>query len=269
MAVVEMIRRSVRGRLGATSTLYRTAARLYSDLVIARREGPSTLVRLRRLQTARPAPPQPMTFAALSHPFYLRPGTSDIPTAIDNFVRREYGEFALPATLSYMVDAGAYIGDTSAYFLSRFPALRVCALEPSAESYALSQQNLAPYGDRVTVLQAALAGQAGRLRLSGHETGATIHGQAAADAEEVEATTVPDLLAAAPDGRIDLLKMDIEGAERDVFEADIAGWVDRVAIILVEPHGAEIEHVMQDRMAAHGWTFERRRNLFCFRNPKL
>jgi Methyltransferase FkbM domain len=38
-----------------------------------------------------------------------------------------------------------------------------------------------------------------------------------------------------PDRYCDLLKFDIEGAEVDVFSEGNLDWIDRVAVILVEP----------------------------------
>ena len=52
----------------------------------------------------------------------------------------------------------------------------------------------------------------------------------------VEAISIEDLLARyAPEGMIDVLKMDIEGAEAAVFSGPIA-WLDRVACIIAELH---------------------------------
>lgn len=265
---MEALRRFGRARFGASSAVYRHLSRFYSDAATLLTEGLTTWRRLRRMQTAPPSAPEPVTFSRLQYPFLLRPGTNDIQTAINNFVREEYGAFDLPTAPQFIVDAGAYTGDTSAYFLSRYPAVRVLALEPAAVSFALARRNLEPYGPRVELLQIALAGREGTVLLSGDQTAAQICAAKTRQSTNVQATTVTSVLARAPNARIDLLKMDIEGAEQDVFESGLERWAHRVTTIIVEPHGELIEQLMVDRMSRLGWHILRRRNLYCFGNPQ-
>ncbi len=44
-----------------------------------------------------------------------------------------------------------------------------------------------------------------------------------------------DLVATIADGRLFIVKIDIEGFERDLFDRNI-DWVDQAAAIIVEPH---------------------------------
>ncbi|MDX1531680.1 MAG: FkbM family methyltransferase, partial [Rhodothermales bacterium] len=53
--------------------------------------------------------------------------------------------------------------------------------------------------------------------------------------EEVEVTTIDALLAEAAAERVDLLKLDIEGSEFDVFTADTR-WLGSVAVLVIELH---------------------------------
>ena len=73
-----------------------------------------------------------------------------------------------------MIDAGAFIGDTAAYFLSRFSNLHVTAIEPNLDNFTLARTNLAPYGDRVNLLNQALGGRAGEVYFAGHSTGGSV-----------------------------------------------------------------------------------------------
>jgi predicted O-methyltransferase YrrM len=87
---------------------------------------------------------------------FIRPGTPDVSTIINNVIREEYGHFSYAGDPQWMVDAGAYIGDTAAYFLSRFPRFRVIALEPNPPAFAMASQNLKPYGERVILMKKGL-----------------------------------------------------------------------------------------------------------------
>ncbi len=147
---MEQFRQWIRGFLGYDSQIYRAASRVTSSLAIFASEGGATLRRLRSLErgASRPAQIEALSLRLLSHPFWVRAGTADIVTVVNNLIREEYGQ--LPAQLHprWMIDAGAYIGDTAAYFLSRYPGLRVISLEPEPANLELARRNLEPYGVR-------------------------------------------------------------------------------------------------------------------------
>ncbi|MGE0485913.1 MAG: FkbM family methyltransferase [Gammaproteobacteria bacterium] len=258
---MEALRRWVRARLGYDSLVYRTAARLVNASALLVRAGPRTTWAVWRLRRAPPNTEASLHFPGILHPFVVRAGTRDIGTVINNFVRREYGQLPddfVPATI---IDAGAYVGDTSAYFLSRYPAARVIALEPAGDSHRQATRNLAPYGARVDLRKAALGGTRGTVRIAGRETGAGI----AADGEAVLMMTVPDLIGELPDERVDLLKLDIEGAETGVLDESAASWLALVRCIVLETHGPAAEQIALGTLRRAGWSVRRFRNLwYCF-----
>ena len=70
-------------------------------------------------------------------PIRLRNGTSDFDAFRQVYLQSQY---ALPelASARYVVDAGANIGLTSAYILSRNPMAQVIAIEPDIENYRIA-----------------------------------------------------------------------------------------------------------------------------------
>ena len=158
-----------------------------------------------------------------------------------------------------MVDAGAYIGDTSVFFLNRYPGISVYALEPNPESYALAERNLAPYANRAILIPAALSTTVGSTSFGGTQMGARI-----GDGGElnVVTTTLPALLERIPEGHIDILKMDIEGAEMEILSGDVFEWLSHVSLLIIETHGFAITEKLQEVMAVHRWKAIRYRNLF-------
>ena len=177
-----------------------------------------------------------------AHPFRLRLPSSDVPTCRQVFVKDEY-DFVTERPLRTIIDAGANIGLASIRFANRFPDARIVAIEPEAANFALLRANVAPYPNIIPV-QAALWCSDGEIELVdpglGH-WGYMVDAPAAAThlptrvCHRVRAVTVGTLIEAHGLGRIDLLKVDIEGAEREVF-ADTTGWIDRVDAIIVEEH---------------------------------
>lgn len=263
---MESVRRFIRDRLGYQSPLYSRAAMLLNDGLLLLRDGIGTYLQIKALQQEPEvnAPAQAVHFRSLEHPLFLRPGTTDVSAAIQNIIRREYGRYAPKTPPSVLVDAGAYIGDTTAYFLNKFPGIRSYAIEPSLESMTLARKNLEPYGTRVSFIAAALNAQGGAVCFGGSDTGARIGGK---DSLEVRAMTIPEVLALVPEGFIDILKLDIEGAEADIFANNPEQWMPSVGMIIVEPHGAEISKLIVNAMDRNGWTARLYRNLFyCWPN---
>lgn len=257
----EIIRRLIRERLGYRSRLYRLAARALTDTMTLWREGLGTYLQVVRLRMASDNMDSPVEvkFRSLAHPLYLRPGTDDLNAVLNNIVRQEYGYQSPETPPKVMVDAGAYIGDTAVYFLNRYSTLRVYALEPNPESRAVAELNLTPYGDRITLIPAALSTTVGTVTFGGVEMGAQISGQGDF---EVSTTTLPVLLSEIPGGYIDILKMDIEGAELDILSDEVSDWLLHVGLLIIETHSPEITAKLKEVMASHNWQVLRYRNLY-------
>lgn len=167
-----------------------------------------------------------------------------------------------------VLDLGANIGVAAALLAERFPAATVLAVEPDAGNFDLLRQNAAPFGDRVRCVRACVAGARRRVTLDrtafegepwafamADAPGAGAEGEGGgsgggAGDESIDAVTIDDLLAGAgieASATIDLVKCDIEGAEREVFES-CAPWIGRARVLVVELHapyreGAFVEHL--------------------------
>ncbi len=184
-------------------------------------------------------------------PFYFRQGTSDVLAIKQVFVRHEYRRLQALTQIDTIIDAGANIGAASVLFLTMFPKARLIAIEPDPGNAAVLRRNLEPYGERVTVGEAALWPKAEPLQL--------VHAQfrdrldwsiqvKPADAEKtVDGLTVQQLLDHSRWHAIDLLKIDIEGAEIELFRGDTS-WLKRVKNLCIELHGLEavrlVEHTL-------------------------
>lgn len=233
--LIEGLRRLSRRVLGQDSVAYNAGAKLLTAAAVVRSEGLKRALAIRRIARIKEGI-TPLLVSGLGQPINVRSGTCDVSAVVDAVVREAYGS-PLPAALNprSMIDAGAYIGDTSVYFLSRFPDLFILALEPEPANFALAAQNLAAYGTRAIALNAALWWESCTLRFSGD----FLAGSISAEGHAVAALSVVDALDKLPTRRADILKLDIEGAERDVFLRNSEQWLNRVDHILIELHGPE------------------------------
>lgn len=258
---LECIRSAFRGLLGYKSPIYRLASYLLAHYQILRHESWRTMKQLERIKETS-GEETALVLRGLQYPFIVRPGTDDVHSVVNNAIREEYGQFSDDFLPHVIIDAGAYIGDTAAYFLSRFPACRVVALEPNNDSFHIAERNLIPYGDRVVLLKAALWSEVTTLNFGGIQTGAAI----GKGGIKVATETVDSLMSKLNLNFIDILKMDIEGAESVVIPSGLGGWLDKVGTILLETHGTEIEESLIPLLTKANFSCKRLRNVwYCVR----
>ncbi|HNY01130.1 MAG TPA: FkbM family methyltransferase [Bacteroidales bacterium] len=248
---MDHFRRIVRNLLGTDSGLYAKGAEVLDFVSTLRVEGYRTWRDLKSAgDGAEGEPPRPVSLKSLPYPVFLRPGTLDAHVIINNIIRREYGRVEPGADPAWMIDAGAYIGDTSAFFLTRYPGIRIVALEPDAGSYAIAQKNLLPFGDRVTLLPKGLYVHDQTALFSGCGPGASI----AATGVAIDCISLPTLMSQYSIPRIDILKMDIEGAEEAIFREQPEQWLGRVGLLILEIHGNHLLAPISRVLTAHGFT---------------
>lgn len=185
-------------------------------------------------------------------PLLIRRGGTDAHVFTDIYVWQEYG-YEFGGQPEVIVDAGAYSGLSTAFFAHRFPDAKIIAIEPGQESFDLLVQNTAAFPN-VQPLQAALWTESGTVSLSDpgdgawgirvtESTGSGPGGSGtAADgsspvagADPVRAVTVTDVMREFGLGTIDLLKVDIEGSEKELFAAP-GDWIEHVDAICMELH---------------------------------
>lgn len=184
--------------------------------------------------------PAPLYFRHNSKPVWLRPDSSDVLTMREVFFD---GDYDVPAgdNVRVIVDAGANIGLASVYLANKYPDAKIIAIEPEKGNFDLLKKNVKPY-PQVVPVNAALWRSSGRILLSdpgrGEHGFTTSEGSHALDegcAELVAAISMGDLMSTYGIEHIDLLKIDIEGAEKELFEA-AQGWIDKVSVIVIELH---------------------------------
>lgn len=177
----------------------------------------------------------------LQYPVTVRPQTSDYSVFYQVFLQQDYA-IDLPPTNGLIIDCGANVGYSAAFFLSRFPQSRAIAVEPDHENIVQLSLNLAPYGSRAPVCHAAIwptAGEAlalhGEYR-DGEAWSRQVRPASGTEARRVSTTTIGDILARSKHDRIAILKIDIEGAEIPLFQSHYQDWLSKTDTILIELH---------------------------------
>lgn len=168
----------------------------------------------------------------------MRMSSEDYAAFREIFLYRYYDQdLGQPATI---LDLGGYCGYTAVTFSARFPRARIAAVEPHPTNFAALTANIKLNNLPVTAFQAAATVTDGPVELflgggmthglapTHHSTGGSI---------TVDGLSVPTILDRLGWDRIDLLKIDIEGAEEPLFGAQ-QPWLAAVQTIIGEYHGS-------------------------------
>jgi FkbM family methyltransferase len=197
----------------------------------------------------------------LKHPVKLRARTSDPFIFQQIMIEDEY--FPLKDLgVATILDLGANIGLASAWFLSCFTQSAVFAVEADADNYALCCENLKVYGSRVRVLHGAAWSRSTlvnlRRRSSAADNSVYEVGMGDPSDSQLKAWDIASLIEMSGFEHVDLLKIDIEGAEAEIFSAGVSTWLPRVRNLCIELHGETCRDIFFRAMA--GYQFEHARS---------
>ena len=170
----------------------------------------------------------------------LRPRTGDIFILHEILTFKAYDlakVLAARSRIRTIVDLGANIGLASLFLYDALAPERLIAVEPVASNFAMLQSNLSFAGSSIVCVNAAVGRAAGFAQIVDARvaTWGAQFAPAASARNAVRQTTVPELMLANGLDRIDLLKIDVEGAEEEIF-AEEADWLSKVGVVLVELH---------------------------------
>ncbi|MFG1422122.1 FkbM family methyltransferase [Roseixanthobacter liquoris] len=174
----------------------------------------------------------------------MRACTSDIPTFTQVFTRHEYESENLPETARTIVDLGGNIGLASVFFALKYPNAKILAVEPEADNFRMLEDNVRLLGERISAVRAAIWCEDGEINLfTEAEDGSALGAwgvQVSAEARKGSRLTpcykLPTLMQKFGIDHIDVLKVDIEGAELELFSESTEEWLHKVDLIVAETH---------------------------------
>lgn len=193
------------------------------------------------------------------YPLWCRPGTSDLQMFAEILCHRAFRCFDRIARARLILDCGANVGYSSAYFLTRYQQAKVIAIEPDPENFEMLERNLSPYAGRWVALRSAIWSQPAGLVMAedglgvGRECARSVRPARADEQATIAAVDIGTLLKHSGFERISILKIDIEGAERVVFESNYSKWLRCVDNLVIELHGEECARTFRRAIAGEGF----------------
>lgn len=145
-----------------------------------------------------------------------------------------------------IIDAGGNIGLAAIFYATQYPDAQIVTIEPDADNFYLLCENTKPYSN-IKAIRGAVWDKATELCISNRQravwddgtlnAGKYIVGEDEIDGETfVPAYTIDNIMESYDMDKIDILKMDVEGAEREIFAGIYEKWLPKVKILILEHH---------------------------------
>ncbi len=159
-------------------------------------------------------------------PFYYRVGTSDTELAYQILMKGQ-GEYAMPEQFSpgLILDIGANIGATTRFFLREYPNAQICCFEPVKSNFEVLQKNVAAFPN-VRAFNFGLGQKTETIEIFHSDNPNNFGGFSRFQAGSNPQSTTTVLIKSCAEffaeekiGKIDLIKIDTEGAEYDILTA--------------------------------------------------
>ena len=173
----------------------------------------------------------------VASPITLSNYTSDVTTLFQIFFAGEYN-IKFKSTPAFIIDCGANIGLSALYLANKFPSAKIIAIEPDLNNFNFLKKNTAfypnvcclqkaiwPYSTKMEMIDPGRGNWGLQTKVSPNENENTI-----------DAITIDEIISSWNINKIDLLKIDIEGAEKELFSNNYENWLSKTEVLAIELH---------------------------------
>lgn len=175
----------------------------------------------------------------LKDPVFLRNKYYDTHIFNQIFIREEvnFGSNNYPKMI---VDCGANIGLSTLYFRRQFPNSFIISIEPELSNFKLLLKNASNY-DKIDCLHAAVWNKNGKVNIIDNGGGVASFitkqvGEHDNIVGQIDSFTIKEVMSKFNVPFIDLVKMDIEGSEFELFDHKTEEWTNKIDMLAIELH---------------------------------
>lgn len=204
-------------------------------------------------------------YKGVQNKFWVRKYSRDLFVFGDFYIHRDYEPFIevlhqkKSADFKFIIDAGANIGCSALYFHNIYPSATIICIEPEDSNFYLLEKNTNHLGGKVISLKKALWPVETILELMqrdwSHDGFLVMKSEKNDEViAKVPTVTIPALIDEYKIESIDLLKIDIEGAEKAFFEndSDLLNLISKAQCVFMEVHPEFIsEEEVMERFIQH------------------
>jgi len=204
---------------------------------------------------------------------YIRDKFADKYTFKQVFLEDQYN-FKFPLTPSTMLDGGANIGLASVYFAHRFPNTKIVAVEPNEENFKMILKNTVNYPN-VFAKQGGIWNDNKRLAIidkAAYDNSFMVTEVAENTSDSLPAFSIHSIMQEQGWSTLDVLKLDIEGSEKEVFEKNVEEWLPHTRMLIIEVHDNMRKGAAKSVFAAiskYDFTFSMHHENLVFINQNL
>lgn len=174
---------------------------------------------------------------SIKYPFFIRLNTTDSLVFNQVFQNKEY-DFKCFLEPTYIIDAGANIGLAAIYFANKFKNANIICLEPDENNFLLLKRNTEKYS-KIKAVKSAIWHRKCFVEVKDYgygEWGYMIEESYRGDTSYTSSVSVDDVMKENEMKIIDIMKMDIEGSEKEVFSENYENWLPKTRYIVIELH---------------------------------
>ncbi len=179
----------------------------------------------------------PLQVKGIKHPVTLSNFNCDVTTFFQIFYAREY-QIKNKSACNVIIDCGANVGLSAVWFANTYPDAKIIAIEPDPNNF-LSLQNNTRYYPNIVCLNKAVWPYETSVTVCDQGTGSwslqTMEAKKVGD-NDIDAISISTLMAQFNIKFIDILKIDIEGAEKELFSQNYEPWLSKTGLIAIELH---------------------------------
>lgn len=185
----------------------------------------------------------------------LRANSGDIFSLYETLMEQTYfipQEYVRPDDVQYILDCGGNVGITALYFAERYPNAKIFSIEAHPDNYPILKRNVAG-NKRIVPIHAALVGHP-RDNVYFSTSKPTLLNKISdkKDDYKVRALTVDQLCQDYEITKIDIMKVDIEGGEKEIFEN--ADFAKKVGFIIMELHAPYKMEKFREDLNKYGFS---------------
>lgn len=173
---------------------------------------------------------------------HIRKGSSDFKVFQQVMVFDHYSYSGLTEPpVETVIDLGANVGLSALFFANKYPNAKVIAVEPEIHNYEQMVKNVSGFNN-VYALNNAIWYENKELNIYDGGRGEYAFRIVEDNGTRVGTTTcitIDDIVKKYDLKRIDILKIDIEGAEKELFMYNYKNWLPMVRCVMIELHDGD------------------------------